>query len=162
MQKTGVRFLTVREREVLQLISEGKASKEIAFQLGISFRTACCHRWHLLTKLAVHNTAELIRKAVQSELISLERFDPAAEAPERVGTTRSVDPLMTRLGLVLEENRRLGQTLSQSLAAARATCERAQSSTRQLEAAVEQTIAACDQLKQAPASQRRVSIHVAA
>lgn len=57
--------LTLREREVLTLIAEGKSSREIAARLFISTRTAEHHRANIMRKLDVHNTAQLVRYAVQ-------------------------------------------------------------------------------------------------
>jgi DNA-binding NarL/FixJ family response regulator len=56
--------LTIREREVLKLITEGKSSKEIADLLFISVRTVEHHRANITTKLKVKNTADLIRYAL--------------------------------------------------------------------------------------------------
>ena len=61
--------LSNRETEVLQLVSEGKTTKEIANELYVSTRTVETHRMNLLKKLKVQNTAELIRKATALRLI---------------------------------------------------------------------------------------------
>lgn len=61
--------LTSREREVFHLIAEGLTTKEIARQLGISAKTAENHRARVLDKLAVRNTAELVRYAVRRGLL---------------------------------------------------------------------------------------------
>lgn len=63
--------LTAREREVLQLIGEGRASKEIAHALSLSVKTVETHRRNILQKLNLKNTAELIRFAIQEGLTSL-------------------------------------------------------------------------------------------
>ena len=68
--------LTVREREVLGLLANGKSSKEVAFELHISVRTACCHRSHVLSKLDAHNTPEAIRNAIYQNIIPLASFTP--------------------------------------------------------------------------------------
>jgi DNA-binding NarL/FixJ family response regulator len=62
--------LTEREREVLQLIAEGHSNKEIAELLSISVATVETHRNHILQKLDVHNTAELVLFAVRRGVIS--------------------------------------------------------------------------------------------
>lgn len=62
-------LLTPRERQVLQLVAEGKATKEIASLLGISVKTAETHRSHLMAKLDLHETASLVRYAVRAGLI---------------------------------------------------------------------------------------------
>jgi two-component system response regulator NreC len=61
--------LTDREREVLQLIAEGKTNKEIAVVLSLSVNTIETHRKHLMEKLDLHNTAELVRFAVRERLV---------------------------------------------------------------------------------------------
>jgi DNA-binding NarL/FixJ family response regulator len=61
--------LTVRQREVLQLLAEGKTMKEIASLLGISTRTAESHKYEIMRQLGVQTTAGLIRYAVQIKLV---------------------------------------------------------------------------------------------
>ena len=61
--------LTSREREVLQLVAEGKSTKEIAGLLGISFKTAESHRTRIMKKVDIHETAGLVRYAVRRGLI---------------------------------------------------------------------------------------------
>ncbi|MEI6776159.1 MAG: response regulator transcription factor [Chloroflexales bacterium] len=61
-------LLTMREREVLQLVAAGRTSPEIAAHLNISPRTAETHRANLMRKLGLHSQAELVRYAVQREL----------------------------------------------------------------------------------------------
>jgi DNA-binding NarL/FixJ family response regulator len=62
--------LTLREREVLQLIAEGQKTKQIAVRLGISVKTAESHRTRIMKKLDVHDTANLVRYAIRRGLIS--------------------------------------------------------------------------------------------
>jgi len=61
--------LTLRERESLGLIAQGKASKEIAYLLNISTKTVAFHRENIRRKLGLHSTAELTRHAVEQGLI---------------------------------------------------------------------------------------------
>ncbi|MET0645951.1 MAG: response regulator transcription factor [Pyrinomonadaceae bacterium] len=61
--------LTAREREVLQLSSEGHTNSEIAARLGISTRTAETHRSHVMHKLGLHTQSELIRYAIRRGII---------------------------------------------------------------------------------------------
>lgn len=61
--------LSSREAEVLQLIAEGKANKEIASELGISIKTVEKHRQHLMEKLNIHDTAGLTRFAISAGII---------------------------------------------------------------------------------------------
>ena len=62
--------LSKREREVFQLVAEGHSTKEIAELLFVSPATVETHRGHILEKLDVHNTAELVRYAVRRGVIS--------------------------------------------------------------------------------------------
>lgn len=61
--------LTSREVEVLQLIAEGEANKQIAAELGISIKTVEKHRDHLMQKLEIHDTAGLTRYAIETGII---------------------------------------------------------------------------------------------
>ncbi len=62
-----------REREVLQLVAEGRASAEIATEMHISIKTVETHRRNLARKLGLHGTAELTKYAVREGLTSLDR-----------------------------------------------------------------------------------------
>ena len=61
--------LTPREREVLQLVAEGKTTKEVAAVLGISVKTAESHRSRIMEKLDIHETASLVRYAIRLGVI---------------------------------------------------------------------------------------------
>lgn len=61
--------LTRRERQVVQLIAEGKSTKEVATILGISFKTAESHRSRTMHKLDLHETAGLVRYAIRHGLV---------------------------------------------------------------------------------------------
>jgi DNA-binding NarL/FixJ family response regulator len=61
--------LTSRERQVLQLVGEGKSTKEVARLLGISVKTAESHRARLMRKLDIHETASLVRYAIRQGLV---------------------------------------------------------------------------------------------
>ena len=65
----GKKVLTSREMEVLQLIAEGKANKEMAAELGIGAKTVEKHREHLMKKLDIHDTAGLTRYAISAGII---------------------------------------------------------------------------------------------
>jgi two-component system, NarL family, response regulator NreC len=62
-------LLTDREREILQLLAEGRANKEVASFLNISPTTVETHRGHILRKLSLHGTADLILYAVRKKII---------------------------------------------------------------------------------------------
>jgi DNA-binding NarL/FixJ family response regulator len=64
--------LTVREREVLQLVAEGHSNREIANMLHISIKTVGVHRSHLMEKLNIHNVTELIKYAIRKGVIILD------------------------------------------------------------------------------------------
>ena len=69
--EAGVAALTDRERQVLSLLAEGLANKEVARKLGISVRTAETHREHLSRKLQISTVAGLTKYAIQHGLTSL-------------------------------------------------------------------------------------------
>jgi DNA-binding NarL/FixJ family response regulator len=61
--------LTSREREIVQLLAEGKSSKEVAVALGISVKTAETHRMNIMRKLEIHSVSEVVRYAVKNQII---------------------------------------------------------------------------------------------
>ncbi len=63
--------LSAREREVLQLIAEGKTSREIADILSLSVKTVQSHRTNLLQKLDLHDRGDLIKYAIQKKIIEI-------------------------------------------------------------------------------------------
>jgi DNA-binding NarL/FixJ family response regulator len=74
MRKRGVQdsydLLTEREREILQLLGEGKSNKETAAVLNLSPYTVETHRTNLMQKLGLHNTAEIVLYAVRKGIIT--------------------------------------------------------------------------------------------
>ena len=77
--------LTPREREVVQLLAEGKTSKEVAVVLGLSVKTAETHRTNIMRKLGLHSVADLTLYAVRNGLVQV--F--AGAVPQPAGTTSS-------------------------------------------------------------------------
>jgi len=63
-------LLTDREREVLQLLAEGRSNKEVATLLGLSIHTVDTHRTNFMQKLSLHNTAEIVMYAMRKKIIS--------------------------------------------------------------------------------------------
>ena len=63
--------LTGREREVIQLLAEGKTSKEVAVALHLSVKTAETHRTNLMRKLGLHSVADLTRYAVRNGIVQV-------------------------------------------------------------------------------------------
>jgi DNA-binding CsgD family transcriptional regulator len=61
--------LTPRELEIVQLLADGKTSKEVGTSLGITTKTAETHRANVMRKLALHSIAELIRYAIKNKII---------------------------------------------------------------------------------------------
>lgn len=70
--RVGYELLTAREREVLQLIAEGRSNQKIAEELFISVKTVEAHKEHIVQKLGVRGSAELIRYAIRKGLIFVE------------------------------------------------------------------------------------------
>ncbi len=65
----GISLLTNRERQVLQQIAEGRTSKEIAAELGVSTKTVDSHRSRLMQKLDIHKASALVRFAIEEGLV---------------------------------------------------------------------------------------------
>jgi DNA-binding NarL/FixJ family response regulator len=66
-----IRSLTPRQREVLQLLAEGRSAKEIAASLAISARTVEFHKYQMMETLGLHSNAELIHFAIKHGLVEL-------------------------------------------------------------------------------------------
>src|ERR1700720_374322 len=78
LERVGGQFspleqLTPRQREILQLLAEGRNTKEIASDLDISVKTVESHRLQLMERLNIHDVAGLVRYAIRSGLVSAER-----------------------------------------------------------------------------------------
>jgi DNA-binding NarL/FixJ family response regulator len=58
-----------REREIVQLVAEGRSNKEIAHSLGISVKTVETHRAHIMAKLGLHSVSNLVRYAIRNGII---------------------------------------------------------------------------------------------
>jgi DNA-binding NarL/FixJ family response regulator len=65
---------TSREREIILLLAEGKANKQIAEKLGITVRTVEAHRANIMTKLGLHSVIELVHYAIHNNIISAREF----------------------------------------------------------------------------------------
>jgi DNA-binding NarL/FixJ family response regulator len=63
--------LTGRQREIVQLLAEGKTSKEVAVALNISVKTAETHRANIMRRLELHSVSELVRYAVKNQIIEV-------------------------------------------------------------------------------------------
>ena len=70
-QNESAQRLSVREREVLQLVTEGRSAKEIADILHLSVKTIEFHKYRMMKRLGVHTTVELAKYAVQRQLLGL-------------------------------------------------------------------------------------------
>jgi DNA-binding NarL/FixJ family response regulator len=64
--------LTPREREVIQLLAEGKSSKEVASLLNLSTKTAETHRSNIMRKLSIHSIRDLVVYAVKNDIIQVQ------------------------------------------------------------------------------------------
>ncbi len=69
LQNNAVTRFTEREREIIQLFSEGKRTKDVAAVLGISVRTTETHRNNILRKLNLHSTVDLVRYAIRNQIV---------------------------------------------------------------------------------------------
>ncbi len=72
-EKSELERLTDREREILQLVAEGRSNQEIAGRLFISVKTVLRHRTNVMEKLGFHNRTELIKYAISKGLIEMPR-----------------------------------------------------------------------------------------
>lgn len=70
-QEVSGEVLTAREREVIQLLAEGRTSKEVAVTLNLSVKTAETHRTNLMRKLGLHSVADLTRYAVRNGIVQV-------------------------------------------------------------------------------------------
>jgi len=61
--------LTAREREIVQLLAEGKSNKEVATTLGVSIKTVDAHRANIMHKLNLHSVTDLVRYAIRNTII---------------------------------------------------------------------------------------------
>jgi DNA-binding NarL/FixJ family response regulator len=76
--RTNAKSLTLRQREVLQLVAQGRTAKEIANALGVSVKTAVFHKMAIMDKLALRTTADLTRYAIEHGLLSsLQKAEPS-------------------------------------------------------------------------------------
>jgi DNA-binding NarL/FixJ family response regulator len=69
-EKASPHELTPRERQIVQLLAEGKSNKEVASALEISLHTVVTHRSNIMHKLEVHSVSELVRYAIRNNLVS--------------------------------------------------------------------------------------------
>ncbi len=69
-EKSSLHKLTSRERQVVQLLAEGKGNKEVASILGIALHTVVTHRSNIMHKLEVHSITDLVRYAIRNNLAS--------------------------------------------------------------------------------------------
>lgn len=70
-EESSSEVLTSREREVIQLLAEGRTSKEVAVTLNLSVKTAETHRTNLMRKLGLHSVADLTRYAVRNGIVQV-------------------------------------------------------------------------------------------
>jgi DNA-binding NarL/FixJ family response regulator len=69
----GLEVLTPRQREILQLVAEGKSTKDVAQMLNLSVKTVETHRAQIMERLDIHDLAGLVRYAVRTGLVSADR-----------------------------------------------------------------------------------------
>jgi DNA-binding NarL/FixJ family response regulator len=84
-QKTSLDNLTPREREVLQLIAEGRTNQQIADELVVSVKTVEAHKAHIMDKLKARSRTDLIRYALKRGIVRLESVDEAERSLANLG-----------------------------------------------------------------------------
>jgi DNA-binding CsgD family transcriptional regulator len=130
--------LTPREREVARLIAGGHSSKQIAAELGISFRTVVSHRFRIFQKLGVTNTAELVAQAVLMGLV-----DFFADRSTRSNAGQALSDRIIRMS---EENTRERELLTALIAESRLLREQSAASRKDLHEVRHQVIAQIEKL----------------
>ena len=63
--------LTPREREIVKMLAEGMSVKETAYSLSLSVKTVEAHKFNLMRKLQIHNTAQLVTYAIQKKIVHM-------------------------------------------------------------------------------------------
>jgi DNA-binding NarL/FixJ family response regulator len=81
--------LTPREREVIQLLAEGKSSKEVASVLNLSTKTAETHRSNIMRKLGLHSIRDLVLYAIKNNIIQVQLSTPAPRPAQDSAPTQS-------------------------------------------------------------------------
>jgi DNA-binding NarL/FixJ family response regulator len=81
--------LSVREREIVQLVSEGKTSREMAQLLGVTVKTAESHRNNIMLKLELHSTVELVMYAIRNQIVDVQLPTIMPPVPQREITLAS-------------------------------------------------------------------------
>jgi len=84
--------LTSREREVVQLLAEGRSTKEVASHLNLSVKTAETHRSNIMRKLGLHSVSELVLYAVRNNIVQV-AAEVLPSAPDPVSAAQSVPVL---------------------------------------------------------------------
>jgi RNA polymerase sigma factor (sigma-70 family) len=85
--KSSLDTLTPREREVLQLIAEGRTNQQIADELVVSVKTVEAHKAHIMEKLKARSRTDLIRYALKRGIVKLESVDEAERSLSNLGGT---------------------------------------------------------------------------
>lgn len=80
--KPHIPSLTSREREVVQLLAEGKSTKEVACVLNLSTKTAETHRSNIMRKLGIHSVSELVLYAVRNNIVQVQVLDGLGKAAQ--------------------------------------------------------------------------------
>jgi DNA-binding NarL/FixJ family response regulator len=93
--------LTIREREVVQLLAEGSSTKEVAKVLGLSVKTAETHRSNLMRKVRVHSLSELVLYAVRNGIVSVANSQECGltPAPMSRGCTAALERSAVQCGV---------------------------------------------------------------
>ena len=81
--------LSIREREVVRLVSEGKTSREMAQLLGVTVKTAESHRNNVMLKLGLHSTVELVMYAIRNQIVNVQLPTIMPPVPQREITLAS-------------------------------------------------------------------------
>ena len=87
------RALTPRERQIVQLLAEGKSTKDVATILAISFKTAETHRNNIFRKLNIHSLVELAWYALRNNIVMVQKFESSPAASKAPCRSSRKDPV---------------------------------------------------------------------
>ena len=93
MQELTLPRLTPREREVVQLLAEGKSTKEVACHLNLSVKTAETHRSNIMRKLGLHSVSELVLYAIRNSIIQVTTGVPTTSADGVADSSPAPEPV---------------------------------------------------------------------
>lgn len=90
-RRTPPHELTLRQKEVLQLLAEGRLMKEVAYMLNITPRTVAFHKYTMMEQLQVKSSAELIQYAITNSIVSTQSLDPRSHSAGSLAADNEIE-----------------------------------------------------------------------